>query len=56
MLQLRILWNGKKYRIKWKNIVIIALILYLIIGIIGAAIDSHKNPEKHKYCVINEIC
>jgi hypothetical protein len=48
----------KKRKLKpWvKKLLFWIIIIYLIIGIGSSAIDSHRNPEKHKRCVIEEVC
>ena len=52
----------KKYRLKpevkqWLIKAIVSLLLvYMVIGMLCLAVESHSNPERHEYCVINEVC
>lgn len=38
-----------------KKLVIMTVIGYLVVGTIGAAIDSHRYPEKHRCIVQSEL-
>lgn len=46
----------KHYKVKWGNLIALLVLVYMIVGTLSAAYDSHINPEKHAYCVENEVC
>ena len=48
--------RNKRRRIRWDRVALVLLALYLITGCAAAAIDSWRDPVKHRYCIINEIC
>lgn len=48
----------KRRRIKpWAKLLIIrCIMLYLIVGVVWCAIDSHRRPEHHAQCIKEQIC
>ena len=46
----------KGRRILWGRVFAALLLAYLIAGITWAAIDSHRRPAHHAYCVSVGIC
>ena len=46
----------KLRRLNWPRVLLALLLVYLIAGITWAAIDSHRRPEHHAYCVSVGIC